>query len=208
MGNCNRATRCGDPVAPYVAHHSCIELSLQAQVKKAHSSVTPRNLGAEMPLGDRKKTERDLSLARHGEGEDISLSHYISLLPLNEADVQAPNSKHMDRSRDAQSNQQSQAGMSSSWSTAKVLLGIASSHGVRKAKQRWNNMGYLETRSWEQKWGLCTVLWQIHVQGHSHNKRTSYIRLETCKGSHIPTHCNTELSDNLHGAGSISFPRV
>lgn len=99
--------------------------------------------------------------------------------------------------------------MSSSWSNAKVLLGIASSHGVKKGKQCWNNMGYLErTRSREQKWGLCTVLWQIHVQGHGRNKRTSYIRLQTCKGCHIPTRCNTELSDHLHGSGSVSFPRV
>lgn len=102
MGNCNRATHRGDPDASYVAHHSRIELPAQAQAKRARFSLTPRNLGAEMPLGDGKKTERDLSLARKGEGEDIS--HYISLLPLNEADMQAPNSKHMDRSRDAQSN--------------------------------------------------------------------------------------------------------
>lgn len=66
--------RCGDPEPPHVAHHSRIELSLQAQVKKAHFFLTPRNLGAEMPTGDTEKTERDLSLARKGEGEDISLT--------------------------------------------------------------------------------------------------------------------------------------
>lgn len=39
----------------------------------------PRNLGAEMPLGDRKKkTERDLNLVRKGEGEDIYLIRFVA----------------------------------------------------------------------------------------------------------------------------------
>lgn len=56
-----------------------------------------RNLGAERPLGNKKK------ICKEGGGRK-QLSYEVSLFPTNEVDIQVQNSKHMDKNRDAQSN--------------------------------------------------------------------------------------------------------